>query len=516
MGIKKIVYASDCLVSAHNRRDDRIMDVPDVDDADNFSDSDAFEIDDNLLNEDQKHYKNIIQEVLKWQYFKDRAEKEAMFAAAKEAYEQLKADRKIDVTASNSGNEQAAKEAAAAAAKEAYKDLNVAQEIDVATSNSGKEQAAKEATDAAAKEAYYEDLNVIQENDVAASNSGKEMQQKRAAAAVYAEAVYAEAVYPASAESASEVTLRFLMLAKKRMSVCNYCYNAHAGYHVTHVETVHYLCETCYHRDFTDRHIYSVAKIKQNGQLDDSFSENSWEELIKEWDDHIEDVPDGDDADNFFDSDAFEIDDDLLDEDEKHYKNIIQAALKWLYFKDRAEKEEAAAAAKEAYEQLKAVLEIDVAAWPASNSVKEQAAKETAAAAAKEAYEDLNAFQENDVAASNSGKESQQKRAAEAGYPTSAESTSEATLRMLAKKRLSSKINDDVLEEVYNDLVASENNNTKRRESDNNGNKRRESQDTFEIGELELEGYFDSGESVRRRGIWKPNGLRKCSRKLSS
>ncbi|KAK4855367.1 hypothetical protein QYF36_006502 [Acer negundo] len=390
--------------------------------------------------------------------------------------------------------------------------------------SNAKEQAAKEATDAAAKEAYYEDLNVIQENDVAASNSGKEMQQKRAAAAVYAEAVYAEAVYPASAESASEVTLRLLMLAKKRMSVCNYCYNTHAGYQVIHVETVHYLCETCYHRDFTDRHIYSVAK---NGRLDDSFSENSWEELIKEWDDRIEDVLDGDDADNFFDSDAFEIDDGLLDEDEKHYKNIIQAVLKWQYFKDRAEKEEAAAAAKEAYEQLKAVLEIDVAAWPASNSVKEQAAKETAAAAAKEAYEDLNAFQENDVAASNSGKERQQKQAAEAGYPASAESTSEATLRMLAKKRLSSKINDDVLEEVYNDLVASES--TKRRESeshsDNNGNKRRGSQDTFEIGELELEGYLDNGVSVRRRGIWKPNGrrgirktngLRKCSRKLSS
>ncbi|KAK1592797.1 hypothetical protein Q3G72_030548 [Acer saccharum] len=98
---------------------------------------------------------------------------------------------------------------------------------------------------------------------------------------------------------------------------------------------------------------------------------------------------------------------------------------------------------------LKAVLEINVAA---SNSVKEQAAKEAAAAADKEAYEDLNVVQEIDVATSNSGKERQQKRAAEAGYPTSAESTSEATLRMLAKKRLSSKINDDVLDEVYNDL----------------------------------------------------------------
>ncbi|KAK0606836.1 hypothetical protein LWI29_004979 [Acer saccharum] len=166
-----------------------------------------------------------------------------------------------------------------------------------------------------------------------------------------------------------------------------------------------------------------------------------------------------------------------------HYIPILNGKL------DRTEKEVAAAAAKEAYEQLKAGIEIKLAA--ASNSRK--AAKK----AANEAYEDLNAVEENDVVVSNSGKE----RDAEAEYP---ENAPEATLRMLAKK------------------VASENNNTKRRESeshcDNNGNKRRqESQDTFEIGELELEGYFDNGASVqrRRRGIWKPNGLRKCSRKLS-
>ncbi|KAK1591662.1 hypothetical protein Q3G72_011367 [Acer saccharum] len=223
------------------------------------------------------------------------------------------------------------------------------------------------------------------------------------------------------------------------------------------------------------------VRIKQEGRRD-SFVRTrsaSWEKLVKKWDYRIKNVPYGDDADNFFDSDAFEIDDRLLNEKEKNYKNIIQG--------DRTEKEVAAAAAKEAYEQLKAGIEIKLAA--ASNSRK--AAKK----AANEAYDDLNAVEENDVVVSNSGKE----RDAEAEYP---ENAPEATLRMLAKK------------------VASENNNTKRRESeshcDNNGNKRRqESQDTFEIGELELEGYFDNGASVqrRRRGIWKPNGLRKCSRK---
>ncbi|KAK3227003.1 hypothetical protein Dsin_006865 [Dipteronia sinensis] len=295
------------------------------------------------------------------------------------------------------------------------------------------------------------------------------------------------------------------------MGVCHFCNKKPAGYLFG---TSEYLCRSCFYR-YLKRNKYSVAKIKQNGRRDDSFFQfNSWEKLIKKWDRIIKDVPDGDDADNFSDSDAFEIDDNLLNEDEKHYKNIIQEVMKWQYFKEKAVKEAAAAAAKEAYEKLHAVQEIDEAA---SNSGKEQAAKEAAVAAAKEAYEDLNAVQEIDVAASNSRKERQQKRAAEAGYPASAESASEANLRMLAKKRLSSKINDDVLEEVYNDLVASEN--TKRRDSEShsdNGNKRQESQVTLEIGELELEGYYDNGSSVRRRGIWKPNGfLRKCSRKLS-
>ncbi|KAI9194633.1 hypothetical protein LWI28_007766 [Acer negundo] len=245
----------------------------------------------------------------------------------------------------------------------------------------------------------------------------------------------------------------------KRLGVCKYCDQRPARYLVESSESSNYLCKTCYHRysTKTKRHIYSFEKIKQEGRRG-SFVRTrsaSWEKLVKN---------------------------------------------------DRTEKEVAAAAAKEAYMQLKAVIEIKLAA--ASNSRK--AAKK----AANEAYEDLNAVEENDVVVSNFGKE----RAAEAEYP---ENTSEATLRMLAKKRLSSKINDNVLEEVYNDLVASEDN-TKRRESeshsDNNGNKRRqESQDAFEIGELELEGYFDNGASVRsrRRGIWKPNGLRKCSRKLS-
>ncbi|TXG71622.1 hypothetical protein EZV62_000201 [Acer yangbiense] len=245
----------------------------------------------------------------------------------------------------------------------------------------------------------------------------------------------------------------------KRIGVCEYCNNRPAGYLVESSKSSDYLLSR------RDDAIVLFGPDRHHGKRDY----------------RIKNVPDGDDADNFFDSDAFEINDRLLNENEKNYKNIIQ--------EDRTEKEVAAAAAKEAYEQLKAGIEIKLAT--ASNSRK--AAKK----AANEAYEDLNVVEENDVVVSNSGKE----RAAEAEYP---ENTSEATLRMLAKK------------------VASENNNTKRRESeshcDNNGNKRRqESQDAFEIGELELEGYFDNGASVRsrRRGIWKPNGLRKCSRKLS-
>ncbi|XP_034692867.1 uncharacterized protein LOC117919736 [Vitis riparia] len=101
--------------------------------------------------------------------------------------------------------------------------------------------------------------------------------------------------------------------------------------------------------------------------------------------------------------------------------------------------------------------------------LEEQAAKEAAAAAAKEAYEasfkdnpeGLKAAQElaaaTAAAVAKSRKERQQKRAAEAKNTVPAQTAAEATRQMLTKKRLSSKINYDVLEKLFDDSVPSEN-----------------------------------------------------------
>ncbi|KAK1359697.1 Transcription factor IIIB 90 kDa subunit [Heracleum sosnowskyi] len=92
--------------------------------------------------------------------------------------------------------------------------------------------------------------------------------------------------------------------------------------------------------------------------------------------------------------------------------------------------------------------------------VEEQLAKEAAAAAAKEAYEAhlRNCPEEArklaaDVAAAmeQTKKERRQKRAAEAKNAALPQTAAEATRQMIRKKRLASKINYDVLDELFND-----------------------------------------------------------------
>ncbi|XP_063938580.1 uncharacterized protein LOC135148319 isoform X2 [Daucus carota subsp. sativus] len=101
--------------------------------------------------------------------------------------------------------------------------------------------------------------------------------------------------------------------------------------------------------------------------------------------------------------------------------------------------------------------------------VEEQLAKEAAAAAAKEACE---AHMRNcpedmedarklaaEVAAAmeQSKKERRQKSAAEAKNAAPPRTAAEATRQMLAKKKLDSKINYDVLDELFNDSVSPDN-----------------------------------------------------------
>ncbi|GMJ11287.1 hypothetical protein like AT3G09360 [Hibiscus trionum] len=138
-----------------------------------------------------------------------------------------------------------------------------------------------------------------------------------------------------------------------------------------------------------------------------------------------------DESDNFSDIDDFEVEGYLHNEEEKRFKKIIWEEMNREYLEEQAAKEAAAAAAKEA-------LMANYDKCPEDF----QAAQELAAAAAE--------------AVAKSRKERQQKRAAEekkAGPPKTA---AEATRRVLVKKGLSSKINYDALEKLFDDPEATE------------------------------------------------------------
>ncbi|KDP39637.1 hypothetical protein JCGZ_02657 [Jatropha curcas] len=133
-----------------------------------------------------------------------------------------------------------------------------------------------------------------------------------------------------------------------------------------------------------------------------------------------------DESDNFSDIDDAEVDGYLHNEEEAQYKKIIWEEMNREYLEEQAAKEAVAAAAKEAWEANFKNCPEDM-----------QAAKELEAAVA--------------AALAKSKKEKQQKRAAEAKNSGPAQSASEAALQMLTKKRLSSKINYDVLEKLFDE-----------------------------------------------------------------
>ncbi|KAK8545547.1 hypothetical protein V6N13_066825 [Hibiscus sabdariffa] len=138
-----------------------------------------------------------------------------------------------------------------------------------------------------------------------------------------------------------------------------------------------------------------------------------------------------DESDNFSDIDDFEVDGYLHNEEEMHFKKIIWEEMNREYLEEQAAKEAAAAAAKEA-------LMANYDKFPEDL----QAAQELAAAAAE--------------VVAKSRKERQQKRAAEEKNAGPPQTAAEATRRLLVKKRLSSKINYDALEKLFDDPVAAE------------------------------------------------------------
>ncbi|XVE62482.1 hypothetical protein DITRI_Ditri06bG0121400 [Diplodiscus trichospermus] len=148
-----------------------------------------------------------------------------------------------------------------------------------------------------------------------------------------------------------------------------------------------------------------------------------------------------DESDNFSDIDDFEVDGYLHNEEETRFKKIIWEEMNREYLEEQAAKEAAAAAAKEAsmsnYDKCPEDL---------------QAAQELAAAAA--------------AVVEKTRKERQQKRAAEAKKMGPAQTAAEAIRRTLATKRLSSKINYDALEKLFDEPVAPEKPKKQRNESD--------------------------------------------------
>ncbi|XP_061989811.1 uncharacterized protein LOC133708369 isoform X2 [Rosa rugosa] len=122
-----------------------------------------------------------------------------------------------------------------------------------------------------------------------------------------------------------------------------------------------------------------------------------------------------DESDNFSDIDDLEVDGYLLNEEGKRYKKMIWEEMNREYIEEQAAKEEAA----------KAAMDINCP----------EGAKKLA--------------QNTEAAVAKRKKERQLARAAEAKNSTPAQTAAEAVHQMLTKKRLSSKINFDVLENMF-------------------------------------------------------------------
>ncbi|XP_061355742.1 uncharacterized protein LOC133300235 isoform X2 [Gastrolobium bilobum] len=139
-----------------------------------------------------------------------------------------------------------------------------------------------------------------------------------------------------------------------------------------------------------------------------------------------------DESESLSDIDDQEVDGYLHNEEEKHFKKIIWENMNREYLEEQAAKEAAAAAAKKAFEANFQNCSDDLLA-----------ARELAASAA--------------AAVAKSRKEMKQRRAQETKNSGPAQSAVEATRQMLRTKRLSSKVNYDRLEELFNEPVAPEN-----------------------------------------------------------
>ncbi|KAI9093704.1 hypothetical protein K1719_027153 [Acacia pycnantha] len=177
-------------------------------------------------------------------------------------------------------------------------------------------------------------------------------------------------------------------------------------------------------------------------------------------------------SESLSDIDDLEVEGYLHNEEEKHYKTLIWTEMNREYLEEQAAKEAAAAAAKEAFEANFQNCSEDMLA-----------AKELAESAA--------------AAVAKSRKEKKQRRAQEAKNSGPAQSAAEATRKMLINKRLSSKVNLDRLDNLFDDIEAPENKKVRfKLDSDKDGKLEPELEDKAKgdyegsIDEFEYGGYM--------------------------
>ncbi|XP_057445716.1 transcription factor IIIB 60 kDa subunit [Lotus japonicus] len=178
-----------------------------------------------------------------------------------------------------------------------------------------------------------------------------------------------------------------------------------------------------------------------------------------------------DESESLSDIDDLEVDGYLHSEQEKHFKKIIWEKMNREYLEEQAAKEAAAAAAKKAFEANFKNCSEDLLA------AREFAAS-TAASVAK------------------SRKEMKQKRAEEAKNLGPPQSAAEAAKQMLRTKRLSSKVNYDRVQSLFDEPVAPENPKKVRFEipSDNHDYLKSKFEDKIQDDELGSVDGFEDGD----------------------
>ncbi|CAN1180364.1 Transcription factor IIIB 70 kDa subunit [Linum perenne] len=210
-----------------------------------------------------------------------------------------------------------------------------------------------------------------------------------------------------------------------------------------------------------DQHTYREDIMPSTAQETAGISTG---DLNQDSDERWKETEDGDESDNFSDIDDAEVNGYLHSEQEKAWKKVIWEELNREYLEEQAEKEAAAAAAKEACEANLKNCSGDL-----------QAAKDLDAAVS--------------AATAKKKKERQQKRAADARNATPAQSASEAFREMAAKKKLGSKVNFDVVNSLFADEPSSK---KQRTDSDDDGEAPLKSgTDLGTIDEVEDEGVYN-------------------------